>query len=466
MNPFTLKELRQLTRSRFVSFLLMAFLMIAFAGSYFLPLGDICGTSGRTLFVCVYAILWLVLGAMLPVMAFSRLSKERGTRRQSADWTLMTALPPKAVIDGKICAALALTMLFVSATLPFAVASYLLHGISPVEMAKMLLLIAVFSSMMVNLALCAASMKFARPVRNIVFAVFFFLVGLVGAGISAGSTMSDSSSWRSFAVLLAVLVSISLLLRAYAIAFLSPAVMDRDGNVRTVALVLAAAWGVYVLWYGRMHWNIRDFVGAFQTYLFAVSAMASATALLSFAIPSGYSRRMVASRPGAIWRRIVEWPFRTGTSNGFFFACALAAAVSVAAWCFQPWINEHLALHDIRQYVNGKMEVKTLERNFFEASFFMYFFSVLLCVRWLWRQASRRFDISPGLVPFAAIAVFAFLASLPVLVEMQSAAEPGCMDAALFNLRGIKDCPFIHLYKSACALLAALLLNILSIHKL
>lgn len=430
MNPFTLKELRQLTRSKVISGTLVGFLLSALLLSYFIPVGGVTYDTGRTLFSVIQLALGVLTLAILPANVFVRMMKERGGKR-AADLTLATALPASAVVDGKIRSALALIGLSLTAALPFASFAYLLHGISLGRMAESLLIVALLASVLVHFAILIASLRLSAGFRWVAY-IAFVVIG-VGVGLPA---CSAAFSWRcgvesqsfqgGFFVFAAVCVSLCLFLRAFAIAVLTPRSREHDLVLRVTTLVLVAGWGVYA------YLRSGDAIRAWTVFAFLVFSVLSIFALVQ---PVGYSRRQLAAfRTKPVWRRIVFWPFMSGAANGFAFAFAGALAVSLV----RPLIG------------NGQ------DTKWIAFTILLYDSALLLVLRAFWRVAAKRWtDLSPVLVLALFCPALGFLQSLPDLFGVEAAAVPFCY-------HGLKDGVIFdhHLLWAFAAFAVALVLNV------
>lgn len=430
MNPFTLKELRQLTRSKVISGTLVGFLLSALLLSYFIPVGGVSYNTGRTLFSVIQLALGVLTLAILPANVFVRMMKERGGKR-AADLTLATALPASAVIDGKIRSALALIGLSLTAALPFSAFAYLLHGVSLGRMAESLLIVALLASVLVHFAILIASLRLSAGFRWVAY-IAFVVIG-VGVGLPA---CSAAFSWRcgvesqsfqgGFFVFAAACVSLCLFLRAFAVAVLTPRSREHDLVLRVTTLVLVAGWGVYA------YLRSGDAIRAWTVFAFLVFSVLSIFALVQ---PVGYSRRQLAAfRTKPVWRRIVFWPFMSGAANGFAFAFAGALAVSL-----------------VRPLIGNGADTKWIA-----FTILLYNSALLLVLRAFWRVAAKRWtDLSPVLVLALFCPALGFLQSLPNLLEVEAATVPFCY-------HGLKDGVIFdhHLLWSFVAFAAALVLNV------
>ena len=459
LNPFTLKELRQLTRSKMIAGSLVGFLFACLAIAYSVPVlsGGITQTTGGDVFGFLNFLLTVVCGVVIPWNVFSRLDRERGGGKKSMEFTLLTSLSPKEIVDGKLRGAFALIVLFTAAALPFGVFSYLLHGISLGGIGKMLLATFAGSMLSVHVALCAGSLRIGHRMRVFTYLaiLLFWGVFLLPSGIFA-SGMADEGMPLGTLYFVAVIVTLCFILRGFAISTLSPLVMERDCPFRVALIVSFLAWGVYVVTLAFSgDFYIRRYLGYVSVYVTAFAVLAIFLALHASAQPEGYSRRMLAERPSSRWRRIVAWPFGSRAINGLFFASALAIVISAIMPLVKLWADRY---YPSQCHVCTGGEVENTAHSYICAIVLMYAISVILLVRLAWKLASRRVTLSPALVPIAAVAIFLFLQSVPSLRALDNPADWSEYASMPFCVLGAKYHPLLHLaYSSAAFSLAWIL---------
>lgn len=438
INAFTLKELRQLARTKSIAVSLIAFLFVALAIAYAVPV--LCGMrqdTGETMFVGINILLALMLCVVLPSEVFSFLDKERGSNRRNADFTMLTALPPSEVIDGKLRGAFALMALFSTAALPFGVLAYLMHGITFLHMLRIVVGTLCFSCIISHVALVIAAMKIPRIIRRCLYAIFIFAV--IALSITAfrfgrfeffgGLEFVDNVSalWR----LVFIAMTICLIARGLAISLFAPAVMERDCALRLTVLAAALGW----LWYAFASGKSQIML----VWFFVTTAGALMLATYSMSQPLGYSRRMLASRPRNLLLRGIFFPLSSAAVNGFAFACILGALVAVVEDIVMP------------------PQFQTVKWG--SATFLMYVFSVLLLMRWVWRIFfSRRF--SPVLVPLLTVGLFVFLQTIPLYIGFNG--DVGDFNTTPFYCPGIFEEPKTHLNQAALAFSITLGLNLIT----
>lgn len=432
INAFTLKELRQLVRTKSIAVSLITFLFVALAIAYAVPVfGGMRQNTGESMFLGINSLLALMLCVVLPSELFSFLDKERGSAKEHADFTMLTALPPSEVIDGKLRGAFAIMALFSTAALPFGVLSYLMHGITFLQMLRMLICTLCISCMLSHSVLVIAAMNVPRIVRRCIYALFLFAtIAFLLAGGSVVREISASGSvlWK----LVFVAVTVCMVARGLAISLFASSVMERDCPLRLSVLAATLGW----LWFAL----VSRSGSAMLMWFVATTVGSLLLAAYSLAQPLGYSRRMLASRPRNLLLRGLFFPFSSAAVNGFVFACIIGA-ISVAVKKIAGPAQSPLA--DARA----------------TATFLMYAFSVLLFTRWVWRIFfSRRFPAI--LVPLLAGGLFVFLQTIPPYIGL--GGDVGEFAATPFYCPGILAEPRTHLVQSAIAFSISFGLNFIT----
>lgn len=335
INPVTLKELRQMVRSRLVAVGLIVYLLAQLVGVSIVLMAsdsgdraDLYGKAlGQSVFHMVYFLLSFLLLLCIPLLVGTRMGLERG--KEHLDLQFVTALKPRQFVDGKIASAVVLSLVFASASLPFLVLSYLLRGVDLFRVLLLfggLLLIAV-CIMCVTLFLGAIGVS--RTLRvflllGVILGLLFLLgaVNIGGAGLLLSGRSVAFGSWKELAgggVALALVVMGCQLTRVVTVAALSPPHANRALPVR---LWLTACWfflGVAALMAALV---MRD---AAIIYVWASLSVLGASALLSVAasMPPGYSRRVLAAVSPRAPLRFVQFFFFSGAEAGMAWALAL-----------------------------------------------------------------------------------------------------------------------------------------------
>ena len=433
LNPFTLKELRQLTRSRVISGALILFLFASVLATYLIPLSGITNRTGTFLALYLSVALSVMFSVVLPINVFIRMMKER-RGKSAADLTLVTPLPPSSVIDGKLRSAYALIFLFSAASLPFGVAAYLLHGVTFVEMFRTLVLVVAGSSLVVHLTIAIAAMRCSAVLRVIIFVLLIFMGTQYVLFGTVLALHSSGGSWEDCVWMLAMLSTISLLLRAFAVAWVSPKTADRDLSIRVLSLLAAVGWIGYEL---VRHWNgfeDRDFENSLCATQLLFVALAVLLAVGAMTLDVGYSARQLASRPVSPWRRALVWPFRTGAVNGLAFALGFGTLVALVLPLVAPHINELYRVNEIMSGCGGRF--REVEDPLLPLVLFFYVVSPLMYVRAIWYQLRRVVNIRPVYVPVIALLILGLYQTLPSAVELSGGV---LSDDLPFYFSGVKD---------------------------
>ena len=438
MNPFTLKELRQLTRTKSISVSIILFLFASLAIVYAVPLFHGFGpTVGELMFSGVALLLMFVLCLVLPSEVYSRMERERGSARERADLLMLTSLPPSEVVDGKLRAAFALMALFSSAALPFGVLSYLMHGITFERMLRIIIVILCLSGITTHLALVIATFRASRLARRCVFWLYIVVLVLLVSSLSESITVSQVSI-VPLIPLAAITLTVCMIMRGYSISSIAPVVTERDKPLRITVLAAYVGWGAWAFFFGEMPMRHLIWTAVWEVVALAIAAEAVAQ-------PAGYSRRMIADLPAKRFLRILFWPFSSGAANGFAFACILIAGAAAARLFFPEGA------------------LPTEFAMWADIALLGYVLTTLLAVRLVWRVMFAR-KYSPANLPVIAVVVFAIAQSIPAFIARAYAYSGEIMKTPFFCI-GITSAPSTHLRYSLIAFAITAILNLLLLIK-
>lgn len=92
----------------------------------------------------------------------------------------------------------------------------------------------------------------------------------------------------------------------------------------------------------------------------------------------------------------------------------------------------------------------------------LYFFSVLLYIRALWRLLSRRWNINTILIPIVSIVLFILIQTVPALLSLYNISTPYPIP---FTLEKVFTRPIVHLIYAGLAFAIALTVNLKAIIK-
>ena len=469
MNPYLVKELRQLTRSKVVAggLVLLLFGQLV-AAAIAIPAVEKMSAAmaaasaaapggmpdvpplGLVLGGVFGAILGLALCVVLPFLVFARFVGENPKERTLVE--LATAAPPSAVIDGKVQAGLVLAAALVAGSMPFQLLCVALRGVDFVSV-----LVACAGTLLACSVQLHFAVLFAAPRKQsaggrwatMVFFQFFFgnyalfggiamtVAAVAGAGGASFWLRSRSTAWGLLLGLLAA-SSLNLLLRAQATRSLAAPSTDRDRLPRLTLLSLWAVWGVVAAVVAAVHSEANAlwvWGGAFLAALLG-SFLAAAGA------PPGIPRRILAERPASRRGRLLRFPVSAAYPGGLFFSLGLLAATFLLA----PLLA---AAFDPAPY--GADGATDLLRPL---AFAFYVLAVPMLLRGiLFRLAPQRLMHVPSL----SVALLLLLQLPPLLLAIGSGEPP---EGFPFFIPGVFGCEervvVIHLIFSGVFLLAGL----------
>ena len=424
MNPVTLKELRQLTRSRTISGAIIGYFLLQLVVAALVILsstdsGVLDTDAGELVFSWLAALLAPLIAFVVPGNLFARLVSEHGPGR--AELLTATALRPSAFIDGKIRSGLALVGVFIAGALPFLLLSYLLRGVDMMLILAWTFSVALLSSVAVHLSLFLASVRLPTTVRWCLWA-FCAIPCVPFALLSAIGFREEiyTGGWTLWNVVyvIALIASANLLLRGLAIAQLSPRNTDR---ARPLRLTTTAVWAGLLPMSAVT--GLLETPRAVSNCVFAMSMlMACVLAFLAaFDLSSagGPSRRVLLDRPAGRWRRLLRWPFATGFESGLAFALLLLGANALAGIIVLDF--GHADSDQLYEWLAIQISVA-------------YILAAMLAVRALLRVPAIARRVPVGLTALFGLMLIGLSSLIPNLLAINGAVNPSGFP---FNISGI-----------------------------
>lgn len=455
LNPVTLKELRQMVRSRLVSGGLIAhlFLQLAVVALVVLASKDIVADLfgeglGKVVFGVSAAMLALMALLAIPSFIGTRLAAERNAAK--LDLQFITVLAPTQFIDGKIAAAGIITLLFASTSLPFMMLAYLLRGVDVFMMLRIFASILAAGVGASYLALVFGSLNISKAFR------ILFVVGLVQVALPMGGALAVAGATTEFhlgqAVLaLAGIATVCAIARAFAAAGISPPHANSAYLLRRVVLAAWILWGAIAF--------IAAFVCGEASFgvLWGVLSMVAAGFMLLHAVSSksGNSRRVLAEASRRFRIRLLQYPLFTGAENGIAFAVLLGVATLVG---FVGFASLAEASSRLRGSDTGEALVVL-------ALLLTYPAAYLLSARLVWERFLRG-AMNARYVGVLGLGLGALLSSLPYLLTIQTGGTaqnvaqlfPGNLAGALFSVENNDGQALMHILVAAAWSLGCLLL--------
>ncbi len=329
MNPVALRELRQLVRSRVITWCLAIFPAILFGFTMLAVSSASRGASpmemafgdgiGDKPFVMVSVITGLVACLGIPFYAAMKAILETGRNGPGLEFT--TALTPARIVGGRLTAAAILIAAAVASAMPFFMFAYLLRGV-PLEQ----VFLVPFSLFCYGFGLFAVSLVIAcrqsHVALRILMTVALFFVTLIAGNIpilafSSHTSMARAPSYTMLAFWFStILVAIVVLVRAYCASQLAPRHVDAERPFRHVLMALFLLSALAAIAYPEP-WCIT------WTVIGSILVMQSALS------PREMPRAARAAAPKSFIGRLVSFPFSTGATPGVLFAFFITAVAGI-----------------------------------------------------------------------------------------------------------------------------------------
>ena len=410
INPIAVKEMRQAVKGRILTWMLILFLLaqlLIMGGGILISEfnhGDF--VIGPGLLAVLLIALLIVCLLFLPAIFGLRLSGERSGRR--IDLLFITDMSPYSIIWGKTLAAIALTLLLFSTSLPFVTLTYLLRGIdipSVFIMMGLNFIVVILTIQAALLLACFPGGIISRGIR--------FLLGLGGA-IFVLSTMSSVSfallqsgigsllgTWDFWGPALTIvgfiLLGMGFLYVASAV-MISPASSNRALVIRLyLFLIWLCCTLCALLWYLKVHDN--DII---EMWVVLMSIFFSGVLVASLAERYTYGPRLRCKIPRRRVWRIPLFFFYSGAAGGMAFSLLmilLTLGVFYTACALSPRIDVNLP---------GKMSLKTTAICLY---LICYGLSGLCLRRWFFSEQSSNL-----IAVMLAFVFLAFGSLLPFLI--------------------------------------------------
>ena len=345
INPVTLKELRQLVRSRLILWgmaVLPILLLVTTAivlSSEMHDMSPMEVTYGKGLgggpLIAVAVITGIVTCGLIPL--FTSIKTAIETSKTSLGLEFTTALTSAQIATGKITAAAIISAIAVALAMPFFVLSYLMRGVELVSTVVVPLELFVAGIVMSSLGLLPACSRRSIAMKIILLVALYTVLPIFATGVSAFMTFRSwhsggtSSSWSYAGMFFAFVVPLLMIAycRAQAAAELAPPHTDFCRPLRiTQAALFAACLPLAAVAEGDPCLMVNS-AWTFVAGLIAVGAASR---------PLPLTRGASLHAPRSLPLRLLAFPFATGSVPSMIFALLLAlAAVALALCVFDLW---------------------------------------------------------------------------------------------------------------------------------
>ena len=333
-NPIVVKELRQLVRSRFVSGMLIVFLVGALVLVFFRVVADpdiaTDAAGGQEITMALYVGLMVSCLLFVPLYTGNRMASERSG--DNVDLMYITTLSGAAVIRGKMLAAAVLTLMIFSACMPFMTFTYLLRGVDLPTVFFVLVVgfIAVMAA--TQFLLMLACLPGGRAARLMLGLAGLFVLAMVISGLFKiaeevfryGMPFDEAEFWAGFGTVAFGVVLAMGLMFVFSVALITPPSANRSLPVRSYLTAVWAVTGI-VAWAWAVHEAEPEIV-----FGWSVGAVLVMTCLLPFAVSERTSwgprvRRRIPRNPVL---RLAAFLLYTGAAGGVFW-CVILAGISL-----------------------------------------------------------------------------------------------------------------------------------------
>ncbi len=352
LNPVTLKELRQLVRTKVIIAAMVIYPILLFVVTISMISGSVNSAVANKTPVQSVTMGPQILGAsgvglaflgciLFPLFSGIRMAQESAKGR--TDLQFITALHPVDIVSGKIAATFLVSLVFAGISAPFMAFAYMLHGITLEAIGAHFVAVLLASAMSSALAVSlGAPSRVSVPTRitrisglYLVGTIYFVFVGalfVVEATLGRGRSfvIFGVSGWDNrIAAVLAVIAFMWIsFLKAFAASSLMPLHSDYNNPLRrveTVCLLIICAL-VFVAE------GLTSAAGGFlEVVAVGLSFVAAIIGWRAMFTPPGMSRVSAARAPRSLYARLLKFPFASSAESGVVFSILFAAVVGTMA---------------------------------------------------------------------------------------------------------------------------------------
>lgn len=330
INPVTLKELRQLVRSRLILWGMAVFPIVLLATTAIVLSSEMHDMSpveatygnglGKKPLIAVAVITGIVTCGLIPI--FTSIKTAIETSKTSLGLEFTTALTPAQIATGKITAAAIISAIAVALAMPFFVLSYLMRGVDLSSTIIIPIELLVGGVIMAAVGLLPACSRRSIVMKIILLIALYALLLTFMSGVTAVLSImggGSSSEWPFAGVFAVFYVPIAMIAccRAQAAAELAPPHTDFCRPLRITQAVLFAAGLPLVFAADEVPCLI---LGLLWTMVAGMIALGAASR------PLPLTRGASLHAPRSLFLRILAFPFATGSVPSMVFAILLALA--------------------------------------------------------------------------------------------------------------------------------------------
>jgi len=339
-NPVVVKELRQAVQNRLVIAVLLLSLLINVIITSLALTTDVNTltnrASGQNLFSALFVFLVGTCMVFVPLYAAIRLTMERN--HANIDLLYITTISPSAIIRGKFWAAVALTGLIYSASMPFLCFTYLLRGIDLPSIFIALAFSFLSTLFSIMTAIFVGSVSGGALLR-ILLALGLLYFGSIQTGLTVTVGMlfvsqglaayfSRTDAWTIAGMVLLLGITGFILFYLLAVASISAKSSNRMYPTR---IFLTACWIGYGILAGVWSWIESAQYPVMIWFMFSLISLSVILGLI-LAERESWSPRIRRYIPRNTAFRFLAWLFYTGSAGGVIWILFLILSTMGFGW--------------------------------------------------------------------------------------------------------------------------------------
>ena len=351
LNPIVVKELRQISRGKFLPVILIGFLFtqlsITGAATFF---GS--AEPGPDLYWALLGFLTGICYLLIPAYAGFRLAQERSDLNK--DLLFITTLRPASIVLGKTLSAAVLAALIYSVCMPFIVMTYMLRGIDllsaflTIALSYLCTLTAIQAGILIGSLPLNRFIKAIIGLLGLVLGVFLYISFLARAvdrlPVHRGAAEAFEAAFKF--LWLWGLPSVGFFLLSA--AFIAPPSANRAFALRVYFTAAWAASCIAAFVFDKINGDFNLIIGWF---VFSVAGFGLAA--VSFSERDVIGQRIRQKIPRSRIRRALAFLFYSGSGGGFLWA-SVGIVMTYLLWsCAFAASSGRMSSEDFLGYLNG-----------------------------------------------------------------------------------------------------------------
>ncbi len=334
MNPITVKELRQISRGKFLPVILIGFLFMQLCVTGAVTLYTRGSAKpGPLLYQALFSFLTAVCCLLIPAYTGYRLAQERS--QSNRDLLFISALKPASIVFGKMLSAAALAALVYSVCMPFMAMTYILRGVDLLSAFQQLLVSYAIALLIIQVGILIACFPMSRRAAGLIYIVL--MVWALGFGIADVWTFRSNSLVMSLSRLelaesrglVGVLALWTGAVFSLSAALLAPAPSNRAFVPR---VYISAAWIVSLA--AVLIW--REAAASYRAvfgWIFSCAVLFAFALIFSVGERNKPGLRVRETVPRSRVLRSVAFLFYSGSAAGFLWA-SIGLLLTIAVGLF------------------------------------------------------------------------------------------------------------------------------------